>query len=290
MPVYSPSATRTYAECPRKRYLQKKGLTPKYAAKGAVSRWMGTAMAAGLEQHNRMRAFATPSIITPYRAAAVKWEEQVLQFLDAGGVVTDETFETRIPPLMQRALEHYVAHDVIPAEWRIAGVEQTFERAGNARPDIIVIDADGYAPVDYKMKESLYVKPGETRDAARSRVMAELGGEYDWNQKHYMWSIRRYIGQPCTHHYLVLGELSPKPVFTIQRYDITESAMQSWIDNAHQWWADMYETEIDHINLPRMSPTHDSKYGACEYQYACLDAEGDEERYKHKYITIERRA
>ena len=182
-----------------------------------------------------------------------------------------------------------MAHDVVPAEWSIAGVESTFLRAGNARPDLIVIDADGYAPLDYKMKESLYVKPGETRDAARSRVMAELGGEYDWNQKHYMWGIRRFIGQPCAHHYLVLGELSPKPVFTIQRYDITESAMQNWIDNAHQWWANMYETEIDHINLPRMSPTHDSKYGACEYQYACLDAEGDEERYKHKYITIERR-
>lgn len=288
MQVYSPSATRTYAECPRKRYLQKKGLTSKYAAKSAVARWMGTAMAAGLEQHNRMRAFAAPSLVTPYRAAAVKWEEQVAQFLDAGGVVTDETFETRIPPLMQRALEHYVAHDVVPAEWEIAGVEQTFERAGNARPDLIVIDADGYAPVDYKMKESLYTKPTETKDAARARTLAEY--DNDWQLLHYVWCIRRFIGQPCTHYYVVLGELSPKPQYTLQRFEVSEARIQSWIDNAHQWWANMYETEIDHINLPRMSPTHDSKYGACEYQYACLDAEGDEERYKHKYVTIERRS
>ena len=288
MQVYSPSATTTYATCPRKRYLQKRGLTPKYAAKGAVSRWMGTAMAAGLEHHNRMRAFAAPSIITPYRAAAVKWEEQVAQFLDAGGVVTDETFETRIPPLMQRALEHYVVHDVVPAEWEIVGVEQTFERAGNARPDLIVVDADGYAPVDYKCKESLYTKPTETKDAARARTLAEY--DNDWQLLHYAWCIRRFIGQPCTHYYVVLGELSPKPHFTLQRFEVSETRIQSWIDNAHQWWANMYETEIDHINLPRMSPTHDSKYGACEYQYACLDAEGDEERYQHKYITIERRS
>ena len=41
--------------------------------------------------------------------------------------------------------EHYVAHDVVPAEWEIVGGTD-LEHAGNARPDLIVIDADGYAP------------------------------------------------------------------------------------------------------------------------------------------------
>ena len=70
-----------------------------------------------------------------------------------------------------------------------------------------------------------------------------------------MWSIRRFIGQPCTHHYLVLGELSPKPVFTIQRYDITESAMQTGSITRTNGGRICNETEIDHINLP-LNVTH----------------------------------
>mgnify|MGYP001205389787 CR=1 FL=1 len=288
MKVYSPSSTRTHAFCPTARALQQQGLTPKYAAKGAVARWMGTAMAAGLEQHNNMRRRGAPHMVTPYQAAAVKWDEEVSRFLDAGGVVTDETYETRIPPLMQRALEKYAAQDIIPATWSIEGVEQAFQDGGNARGDVIVRDEEGLAPLDYKMKETLYVKPGETRDAARSRTLMELGEEYDWNQKHYMWCIRRFLGQPCTHHYLVLGELSPTPRFTLQRFDVSERAMQQWIDSAWNWWGDLCETEIDHINAPRMAPTHTTKYGKCEFYDACITYELDAERYRHKYITINR--
>lgn len=289
MRAYSPSATKTHAFCPTARVLQQQGLTPKYAAKNAVSRWMGTAMAAGLEQHNRMRkggVQVAPNHVTPYRAAAVTWDEEVSKFLGAGGVVTDETFETRVPPLMQRALEYYAAYDVVPAAWEIRAVEHTFADGGNARPDLLVVDEDGTAPLDYKMKETLYVKPGETREAARSRTLLEFAN--DWQLKHYVWCVRRFLGQPCSHYYIVLGELSPKPHFTLQRFEVTETQMQQWIDSAHGWWSDMYETETDHINLPRMAPTHETKYGPCEFQYACLEAELDPAKYRHKYVTIGR--
>ncbi len=248
---------------------------------------MGTAMAAGLEHHNLLRTKGAPSMVSPYVAASVVWEELVLQFLDAGGVVTDETYETRVPPLMQRALEHYAANDIISTRWQIHAVERVFEAGGRARPDLIVVDEDGLAPVDYKMKEKLYVKEGETRDAARSRTLMEFAD--DWQLKHYVWCIRRFLGQPCDHYYIVLGELSPKPHFTIQRFEVTNESMQQWSDSAYQWWAEMYDTESDIVNLPRMAPTHETKYGPCEYQYACLEAGLEKEKYRHKYVQIERR-
>ncbi len=289
MKVYSPSSTRAHAFCPMSRALQQQNVTSKYAGKSWVARTMGVAMAAGLEQHNRIVKGGAVPQSTPYNAAAMTWDAEVSRFLKVGGVVTDETYETRIPPLMQRALEHYASNDVIPEKWQIHSVEHTFEHGGNARADVIVIDEDGYAPLDYKMKETLYVKPGETRDGARSRVLAEMGREYDWNQKHYMWAIRRFLGQPCTHHYLVLGELSPKPRFTLERFDIDEQEMQSWIDNAHNWWADLYDTEADYINKPRMAPVHETKYGLCEFYDLCVTYQFDKERYRHKYIQVERR-
>ena len=65
---------------PEETVFAKKGLTPSTPQKGAVSRWMGTAMAAGLNNTTACEHSATLPLITPYRAAAVKWEEQVLQF------------------------------------------------------------------------------------------------------------------------------------------------------------------------------------------------------------------
>ena len=270
-----------------KRELQKQGLRSKYAAKSQVARWMGTAMAAGLEQHNYNRVGG--DLVTehvPYWYAMQSWNSEVEKFLAAGGVITDETYATRLLPLLERGLAHYAANDIIPAHWQIHSVERKFELGGNARPDVIVIDDEGYAPVDYKMKETLYIKPGETRDAARARTLAEFNN--DWQLHHYVWCVRRFLGQPCDHYYIVLGELSPRPRFTIQRFDVSERAYQQWVDAAHGWWSDMYATECDMINLPRMAPTHESKYGPCEFQYACLEANLDPQKYQHKYITVER--
>ncbi len=287
MKVYSPSSTKSYAFCPMKRHLEHKGLTSKYAAKKEVSKWMGVAMAAGLEHFNKIRIGPDGDYLHPFEIAFQTWNDEITRFRAAGGVVTDETFESRIPPLMQRALEHYVKTSPISVMWQIHSIEHVFEHAGNARADLIVIDDEGYAPVDYKMKETLYVKPGETRDAARARTLLEY--DHDWQQHHYVWAIRRFMGQPCNHYYICLGELAPKPVFTLQRFDVSERAIQLWIDAAHGWWADMYDTDIDMINAPRMSPVHDNKFGKCEFYDACVTYELDQERYKHKYITVERR-
>ena len=285
MNVYSPSSTKTFAECPMKRELQKQNYVPKYAGKPFVSRAMGVAVAKGLEEIN---IFRKERISRGHVTMALReWEREITKFRNAGGVVTDETFESRIPPLIERALRHYEANDTVPASWQIHSVEHTFEHGGNARADLIVIDDEGYAPLDYKMKETLYVKPGETRDAARARTLLEF--ENDWQLKHYVWGIRRFIGQPCDHYYIVLGELAPKPHFTLQRFDVTERSMQQWIDAAHSWWADMQDSDSDMTNLPRMSPTHETKYGKCEYYAACIDAELDETKFQHKYIKVERR-
>ena len=201
MKVYSPSSTKSYAFCPYKRHLEQQNLTSKYADKRTVSKWMGVAVAKGLEAYNINWAHPEEW----FRAsdvAFVEWKDQIERFRAAGGVVTDETCESRIPPLMQRFLEHYSANESISSNWQIHSVEHEFKDAGNARADLIVIDDGGYAPVDYKMKEKLYVKPGETIDAARARTFLEY--ENDWQQHHYVWAIRRFLGQPCDHYYIVL--------------------------------------------------------------------------------------
>lgn len=286
MKVYSPSSTKTYAFCPMARSLQQQRYTSKYAGKKEVAKWMGTAMAAGLETINRYRKDGTFQN-HPFDNALAAWQQGIDAFRKAGGVVTDETFESRIPPLLSRALDIYSRQYPLPNGWQIHSVEHVFEHGGNARADLIVIDEDGYAPVDYKMKESLYVKPGETRDAARARTLLEY--DNDWQLKHYIWAIRRFLGQPCNHYYIVLGELSPRATYTLQRFNVSERVMQQWTESAYGWWGDMYDTDSDYINVPRMSPVHDNKYGKCEFYDACITYELDPVKFQHKYIQVERR-
>lgn len=284
MRVYSPSSTKTYAECPFKRELSRRGVQSKYAGKAAVARWIGTAVAAGLEVVSRERLSGISADGMAETTARLSFIHSVQDFMDAGGVLTDE--ETNTVALIERMVSYYRHDYVFPFQHTIVAVEQPFEHGGHARPDL-VIDDGSLAPLDFKCKRSLYVKPGETRDAARARVFAEY--EDDWQLLHYMWCVRWFKGVPCNHYYIALCELTPKPHITIQRYDVTERRLHQWADSAYSWWSQMEETDADIINMPPQAPTHDTKYGKCEYYDYCVTYEMDETRAQHRYITVERR-
>lgn len=284
MRVYSPSSTKTYAECPFKRELSRRGVQSKYAGKAAVARWIGTAVAAGLEVANREWLSGISADGMAETTARLSFTHSMQDFMDAGGVLTDE--ETNTVALIERMVSYYRHDYVFPFQHTIVAVEQPFEHGGHARPDL-VIDDGSLAPLDFKCKRSLYVKPGETRDAARARVFAEY--EDDWQLLHYMWCVRRFKGVPCNHYYIALCELTPKPHITIQRYDVTERRLHQWADSAYSWWSQMEETDADIINMPPQAPTHETKYGKCEYYDYCVTYEMDETRAQHRYITVERR-
>ena len=287
MRVYSPSSTKTYAECPFKRELSRRGVQSKYAGKAAVARWIGTAVAKGFEQVNLERMGASPERVVSLAEghAQASYQYSVSEFTNAGGVIAEGDADG-VPQLIERAVRYYRDEYVYPFQHTIVAVEQPFEHGGHARPDL-VIDDGSLAPLDFKCKRSLYVKPGETRDAARARVFAEY--EDDWQLLHYVWCVRRFRGVPCNHYYIALCELTPKPHITIQRYDVTDTRMLQWADSAYGWWAAMEDTDNDMVNVPPQAPTHETKYGKCEYYDYCVTYEMDETRAQHRYITVERR-
>jgi hypothetical protein len=286
--VYSPSQTAVFSECQVKRELRH--WTSKYATKGTVAKWMGTAMAAGLAVINthRMHMDGEWEMAEAHQAAHAAFDEELLAFQNAGGVVSLDQWD-RLPALIERGLTHYTMHDPIPVTWLIKGVEQSFPDHGDARPDLIVQDNDGLAPLDYKLKESIWTKQGETKEAGRSRALAEY--EHSWQMLHYVWGLHHKYAERCDHYYVCLGELSPRPHYTLQRFDVTDAVLGAWERSAEQYWWLMHAIDEDTATelFPAMAAHHRNQYGECEYKWACFEANLDPERMSHKYVKVERR-
>jgi hypothetical protein len=248
---------------------------------------MGTAMAAGLAVINtqRMQMTGEWEIQTACDAAIAAFDQELLAFQDAGGIVEMMQWQ-HLPSLIDRAIRAYSMSDPIPVTWLVRGVEQAFPDHGNCRPDLIIENDWGVAPVDYKMKESLYVRNGETKEAARFRTLLEH--KDSWQMLHYVWALRQ-TGQKCDRYYICLGELGPKPAFTLQSFEVSDETLEMWLHSANVYWFDM--DEIDHDEFrPAMAANHRNQYGLCEYYKACFEHRLDENLMGFDYVKVERRS
>lgn len=286
--VYSPSQTEVFSQCQIKRELRK--WTSKYAGKPQIARWMGSSVTAGLAHYNegRKRQYVDWLLTDAQAEAQRVYDDEVERFLAAGGIL-DGAKGLHLSPLIARALSEYSKVDPIPLSWKIIGAEVPFPDHGNARPDVIIENDWGFAPVDYKFKETLYVRNGETEDAARFRTLLEY--KDSWQMLHYVWAIRQVYGK-CDRYYICLGELSPKPHFTLQAFEVSDETLAMWVQSAQQYWWTMEQIDtpgrFEHF-VPAMAAVHRNQYGECEYRKACFEHRLDENLMSFDYIKIERR-
>lgn len=243
-------------------------------------------MAAGTAQHYLDRAGRAPECTgTPVVVAQATFQGLVEAHLTAGGVIEDPLVN-RFESLVARAITYYQENDPVPAEWEILQVEASFPLAGNARPDLVVRTPRGVMPIDNKWKEKLYQRQGETKDQARNRTLAEY--DNTWQGKHYVWTIQQHYKQPCDRYYIALGELGPRPAITCQAFEVSPHRLTRFCVSARALWRQMDELDTAPSPILREAPVHETKYGPCEYLWACMEADLDPTRMSAKYLTIER--
>jgi hypothetical protein len=174
-------------------------------------------------------------------------------------------------------------------KWLIRDVEKPLSEHGDCRPDLVVHQGEvAFAPLDYKMKEKLWVKTGETIESARNRTLIEY--EHSWQMLHYVWAVREMYGQ-CDGYYICLGELSPKPHYTVQFFQVSDEVMERWERSALSYWENMDMIDYSPVEGPyaAMAANHRNQYGQCEYYWACFEANLDPEKMRYKYVQVERR-
>lgn len=76
---------------------------------------------------------------------------------DRGRVVTerDKAQQNAVLPRAERCVRRMIERHPMPDDWRIVAIEQELPAFGYLRPDLIVDDGRGEAPLDYKVKLTL---------------------------------------------------------------------------------------------------------------------------------------
>jgi hypothetical protein len=296
--IYSPSQTALWLDCRMKRALSRHGWRLKVAGKRDLAAILGTAVAAGLATYNcskfgclcepgvgefvprcehcRVRAGDFENIINTSRQSAL----EALNDLHSDGRHVAEYDVAQRDALTERAarvVARYIAADPIPPEWPILAVETPCDESG-ARPDLVVDDGRGPAPIDYKVKLALK-REYEAREIAR------------WRDS---WQLYHYASRVCRpgayHYYICLIVCEPFRVELLP-FEIADETMAWWRESAARYWRDMAQDAALEVmgDLPPMAAKHADEFGECEFRRACFDHRLDKARMAQDYVRVERR-
>lgn len=276
--IFSPSAIKTFSECPMLYELQ---YVDRYELKQATRPWhsraAGDAFTIGVAAvHSYLKAGVPVNVDTVVKQTLGQHALTINNFLDAGGVLEKSDVDA-VQRDIERAIRRYCTEHPFAA-WKILEVEKCLgPEYGNARPDLIGYDAHGILSVaDVKFKRNL---------AADYRSSTVEGYRYDWQFLHYAWAMSEVYKQPVN-VYLALVVLNPswhcqlyEFVYDRELIDMTKESAKRWSEQMTQQLA----------AGPPLGTTHHTKYGACPFMDMCFKYKFDPEQAKEKYIQIKRK-
>lgn len=273
--IFSPSSTQAFFSCPFLWLLSKRGWTPKTYSKKDVYAVRGSAVSEGLNTFNR-------NIGDPFEAARevvdFEWERAKLD--------KRQWQDMKIPPLskadvhenVQRLVTAYVKNP--PRMFEVVESEYIFAKHGNARADVIARLSNGsLIAVDYKVKQNPanpYYRRTTVNDFRNS-----------WQLMHYCYAIQQEFNIECLDYGILILWYDKKIEIQYCPFSITELRMQHWISSAHSAWA-LMEGILEGSIEPWEVASHSNKFGACEFQSACLEHDRDPDEMRKDYFLKQR--
>jgi hypothetical protein len=293
MKIYSPSQTVTAMKCPMLNSLQREGWRLRDQGKPLLAQIVGKAIAAGLGIYNGYRKSAETSgtvsestdrsgiAKSAMECALVIMAQEMTQIEKLGYILTpvSEDYLKTMQDRVCKTVLHYIANDLIPANWRIVDVECNLgENAGNARPDLIVRDHNGaLGVVDYKSMsdyKAQYYK--DNIDAYRD----------SFQMKHYMYFGQKLYNEPIERFHI--AALVTQPVRQeLHTFEVNPESLDLWYQASTGMWSYMEQVELGQAK-PWMASEHKTRFGECEMYAMCFRYLFDEQAAKHKYIRIEK--
>ena len=180
--IFSPSAIKTFSECPllyELKYIDR--WERKEADRAWHARVAGDAFAVGSAAvHGYLKASVPINVETAVKQTLAQHTLSVNAFLDAGGTVVKEEV-LKVQQDLEHAIRKYCATHPL-GRWTILEVEYTLpEKYGKPRLDLIGRDQNGILSfADVKFKRYL------TNDYLDRTVE---GYRYDWQFLQYAWAL-----------------------------------------------------------------------------------------------------
>ena len=246
-PIFSPSDTEKYFQCPRLRRLEKE-----WAPRASVwTPWrdLGLAIHAGLATHwNDPAEF-------PERIALETLSDCLI------GVDTGEWTQESLDALTEKGLAKGLATDligdgrVIGAELRPAGYHAVLDLLHETLSEDLVI-------TDHKVKKSY------------PKQLSYVTDEYDpaWQTWHYAWVVwREYHKVPTIQYHLIFLQPSPRAYLFTPTTQPTEQGLAIWESNARRVWLDMArDSGLGNMTLPAPNTRSCHAYGRqCDFYQFC---------------------
>lgn len=281
LPVFSPTQTELWKECPIKRALERdEGIEYKYS-RTTPAKVAGTGFHAGAALvHTYWKAHGSDAEVPPgllqtaKEAAARSITTDDERYLEVGVTVGREDLIADV----QKSLEKYVK--LLPLKgYEILDVEKTLPDHGPCRIDLGLRRGSDTIVVDSKFKRQL--KP-EYRNKTVLRYLKS------WQFHHYVWAYGECLNLPITHIGLLLIVGAPYSV-ALHTEAVDEDWQSIWLTSARQTWKDMQD-ERDGNRPIIAAASHENQYGPCEMMNLCFDHKLDiENALKGDYVRLRKR-
>ena len=279
MKVYSPSATTTFAQCPMKWWLRRRGIGPRVLTKATLAAELGTLISRGMEHHHRLElAQGCPD--EEYMAQLVA-ESEVLG--NKSRLIVPGNLEVEFGLVVsraKRAIEALAkAAPLVKGAWTI-DAEMVLERHGKARIDLLLGTEGGSIVVDYKSKVQV---------TAYYREQTKEDYTYSWQMYHYVWALRQ-LGYRVSEFMIALVVIEPKAKVYKWLYSVDEDYLKRWETAALYYWAQMEAIEQGlAVGVP-MAPEHRTKFGMCEMADHCLTGGGAHDEPDGQIFLVKEKA
>ena len=266
--VHSPTSTERYLTCPLLWKLSKEW-APRALDKAALSRIVGSGVGVGVAhyyQSNRAARHSAPDAGRAWVSA------EMARLLGAGHTLSPEMGEDaqKLPEVVQKGIEKYIAQDPMPAEWIIQDIEGVLP--SGSRTDWVAVKPNGEKVVcDLKTKRTLddrYIQ--STLDEFRE----------SWQQRHYLWEYSEDHQERVREYAIVLVRLSPFKII-VDPVSVDDESLEFWYQGAKGVWGLMDQEYL------WMAASHRTRYGRCPMWRACLEYRLDEGLMAQEYIRKE---
>lgn len=284
--VFSPSATETFARCPRKWALKREGWMPRIIAYPELCAILGDGFSESMHVLNTYHINGVAPIpVAEVIAAGTKViQDRLENDLSVGRRIheKDIPFSDLLPLKLDQAVNLYLSQNPLK-DWRILQAEKTYEEHGYARIDLLAADSIGPAVFDYKVKVKLDPEWQEAEFERFGRSQQRF---------HYQWAagVERFFII-----LVVLGgnkkAAKPRVVLSPPYGKTPYFETGLWLQDSTSHWQrmEMYTTHRVGPAYVAGSPIHADQFGACEYEQACLSHALDPSAMNIEYVKVERK-
>lgn len=255
-PIFSPSQTKVFLNCPMQWYLS-------YQQKfqGRTYGHMEIAGAVG-SAFSIFQEFLGEGPEAAQLRAEQSLTEELFKLRSTRIVQSAaQVYEDAAPDRLKKLISLFAEKPVIPMSWTLFDQERQFARWGNARVDSLYEDSMGEIGVlDYK-----------TRGRIQKNQWAKTRREFATSDQlmHYCCMVQEELGVKCNSASILMMSLMPHKYIDLYQYTFRQETLNVWLQGRKQVWQDMQECK-DGNRTPHMAAIHEDKFGDCRFLDLCF--------------------